>query len=544
MPKSEAAWLVVTDLNGESILESHEIRPYEVATITLKEGWDVFQESADSKEVVLENVSKRLFEEEPMSWEEITSLVGDYSGISVEKGETLEDTVDSLLPTHFPEDIQEQLKVFLAWVVRKGLPAGDVVAFMQQFRGLTALSWMLGGHLSNLLAGNKTYPPYVKILHQETKTDIESLPTPITTPNVHQPWMKAYYRLRNIWPDTNPLWTKHAQRLNETGIRPMGLPVSAEEAEDDMQKKRERLALFFHSIMARGHVFPEPMGLVRAVYLGRAHTWPSQFTAWSARVQPIYETHTPIWLQVMFMPEASFRRAQRSILGLEQITLYSESHNLDLYESKWNIAFRHLRDWMAKSSTANQLKSDAGIKEAKKQYFPTEEEAKVLDLLHPGLFLMDLEPNLGVGLGMDASEIWHHASELEKAGILKVGFLGLFSRTLSLLSIANGERENLYSMLRGFIRHTPTSSFMLSKDHTECKIISRVPEDAVYDFITRVPEMAAENDIELQVLGIIQDFRTYTYDLFRRLRVEDGVWQKDVTEITSQVSIPHSKEDL
>ncbi|TFF93338.1 hypothetical protein EU546_06335 [Candidatus Thorarchaeota archaeon] len=331
--------------------------------------------------------------------------------------------------------------------------------------------------------------------------------------------------------------------MQEDKAQPKGLPVTREQAKQSRKKLHERFELIRSGLMIRGHVYPRPLGLTRAVYVGRAYTWPNRFTAWSVRLGDKHSDRT--WLHVWMMPPKAFSRVTRVIRNAREITWSGESINLNLYDpdsDSWTVNMRWLKYYTSGASTLQKLLDEWGRGNEKPYHSLNRDQAKALDMMHYGLQLYDLE--LGAiqdYLGLTTDEIWEHASQLEKAGVLDLTYRPSTWKTVSVASIATGPEDRVYSMVRGFLKHTPNSSVMLTDKGTRCILLSRLPPSALYDFATQMPETAAENDINLRIMETIE-YRTYTANLFQRIMREEGSWDSDVSEITSQVSLPNASD--
>ncbi|TFF93339.1 hypothetical protein EU546_06340 [Candidatus Thorarchaeota archaeon] len=188
----EGFWLSIVDQSSNAILECHRIEPFEAPMVTLLEGWYVHRQLGEPLEPRRKFNPTEILKEKPLTWGEIHSLLADYEIDALERGYTLGESLDYLVPASFPPEVREEIAIFLAWVIRRPLPDCDPIDLYLQMPSITG-AWLLG-HYTNQLISDEDYPPYSKILYQAASGELGH--TQLVKPHAHreEPWIAALYR--------------------------------------------------------------------------------------------------------------------------------------------------------------------------------------------------------------------------------------------------------------------------------------------------------------------------------------------------------------
>jgi hypothetical protein len=92
-------------------------------------------------------------------------------------------------------------------------------------------------------------------------------------------------------------------------------------------------------------------------------------------------------------------------------------------------------------------------------------------------------------------------------------------------------------MARAFLKHTPSTQVAITEGGSSCVLVSRIPEDEYFRFLTRLNNTANEIGVSLKALPI-SAYVGYRNNLYSRLIKEDGSWDDDVSGLLSQVRLP------
>ena len=142
-------------------------------------------------------------------------------------------------------------------------------------------------------------------------------------------------------------------------------------------------------------------------------------------------------------------------------------------------------------------------------------------------------------VGVDRRRLESTLSSLRDEGVIRLQYginpLGV----TSIFTMAEGPPNQVCSLARAFLLHTPSTSVDIGDQGRKCYITSRVPERLAHGLAVSLEEKAAESDINLRCQRITS-FRGYTYTLYQRLLKDDGTWDEDVSDLLSQIRLPSS----
>ena len=134
------------------------------------------------------------------------------------------------------------------------------------------------------------------------------------------------------------------------------------------------------------------------------------------------------------------------------------------------------------------------------------------------------------------------ATKLKDQGVFLLQFNTIMQRLTSICFNLNGPSKNVCSLARAFLRHAPSAQVRLSNEATSCNVVARIPEDLTYEALTKIPEIAKKNELNLSAFPI-SAFAAYRNDLFQRILRKDTTWDDDVSGLLSQIRLPPKKSE-
>ncbi|MCK5390310.1 MAG: hypothetical protein KAJ36_07455, partial [Candidatus Thorarchaeota archaeon] len=162
------------------------------------------------------------------------------------------------------------------------------------------------------------------------------------------------------------------------------------------------------------------------------------------------------------------------------------------------------------------------------------EEARVADLLSEGVESLYLEiPDFLNNWGLSKKKIHTTLTNMINRKVMKMVYEVSDARLVSLAIIIQGRNETIASLTYELLRSTPTSYARLDKAGENAVILSRLPEESVYDIASQLASRGLEHDVNIRCLRPTT-FRRYTSNLYQRLLKDDGTWDDDVSAFLSQ----------
>jgi hypothetical protein len=101
------------------------------------------------------------------------------------------------------------------------------------------------------------------------------------------------------------------------------------------------------------------------------------------------------------------------------------------------------------------------------------------------------------------------------------------------ITVAESTPENICSIVRAFLLHTPSSYVFLEQGARRSYIISRLPKIAAYDLIRSLPQDDESNGLKIRCSEVF-GYRAYEHNLLQRLLKKDGSWESNASELLSQ----------
>jgi hypothetical protein len=242
-------------------------------------------------------------------------------------------------------------------------------------------------------------------------------------------------------------------------------------------------------------------------------------------------------MQVMMVPISVVERIKRALPSVLEVSWSARTSNLDLFDNKvgkWSVPSEKLVDSLEKKGSLKALKKNFGGIHATENYPLTINEARIIDLVAEGVDLSFLEiPEFLANWGSDERKGRVIISNLVKRKVMKLTYEVTDTSLISLAIIAQGENNRVYSLVSSFLKNTPTSYARLDVSGSNAVILTRLPEESVYDITSQLTSRGLEYDVNIRCLRPTT-FRRYTSNLYQRLLKDDGTWDDDVSAFLSQ----------
>ena len=530
------SFLTIVGKTSMEMFHAGFIQPYESSIISMDPDWDVLNEIyyADVSESDVFSTLK----EKSLPWSTLAKLVEGVTIPDLTIGKTMEETLVQLVPESFSPNVRKQIMAFLAWLDRAEIPKEDPIDFVMKHRSASVYDSLVRNHVQCML-DNVEPPPYIRILHMADRGQIELAQRPQLEAAEQDSWTLVLLKLHELFPDWTGRVVEDITSLQNKGKIITELPVSRDEAITSRKAWSTRFAMANEGLTIRGYISKESIGLIPAIYVGSAHRWPHKHLVWSARLG--YGTEKPQYIQIMVMPKSALERVSRIIPTVRLVIWDMASVNVLLYndrERKWNLRTSLIIKSLERKRSVKQLTNEFGGWKGKKTYPLSQKQVKVLDLISWGMTLGDLETERYARYyGIDNLTIKQELDNMHKQGIFALQYFLIPEKLRSLCIIAKGQSENICSMSRAFLKHTPSTQVRITDGGTSCVIVSRVPEDEYYNLITKLNDAANDTGISLKIAPI-SAYAGYRNNLYSRLLKDDGSWDDDVSGLLSQVRLP------
>jgi len=529
--------LAITDPFSGRIYETHIIRPYEAEALSLVDDITVrerlYVKSLANREQSRDEILSILETPAP-SWKDLARIIGDVSVPSLRLGNTMRDTLTQIVPESFPNEVREELMAFLAYVVKSKIPDEDPLTYSFKFSSMPIMESLLNGHLMCQI--DKTaWPPYVKLMTLAARGQLEAPKKAVSHSIMNTPWLLYGQKCIEFRPDWLHIAMNSAKKLNETNRIVLGLPTTESAARTSRTSWKKRFAEISLGLRIRGQIDSSTLGLAELVYLGSAYRWSHRHMKFISRLGGSGENSPH--LQVMLMPFSAAERLKRALPTILSVHWSARTSNLELFDrksSKWIIPLDKIISSLENKSSMKKLKnqySDKGIPEV---YSISKEEARVADLVAEGVELLYLEiPEFLSNWGYSEKRSRKIISDLVNRKLMKVTYEVSDRSLVSIAIIVQGRKETVSSLVSELLRSTPTSYARLDETGENAVLLSRLPEESVYDTATQLASRGIEHKVNIRCMRPTT-FRRYTSNLYQRLLKEDGTWDDDVSAFLSQ----------
>ncbi|TXT55249.1 MAG: hypothetical protein BAJATHORv1_40159 [Candidatus Thorarchaeota archaeon] len=530
---SERYWISIFDPKTGYVFESREIKEYEKNYVIMKTDWDIYQEwqevfyrPYDAEEIVNQPAP---------NWAELALLGGRMNVTSTKKAQTMREAIDQYIPSSYPLDIKQQIRIFFAWITKGKIPDEDPVDFLGKMGDSMVLRLLMFGHLQCLLDDSRT-PRYAEIMDKASKGQIKYPKRSLQDSRLREPWYLAVEVLMEQFPN----WTKEVidisiDLMNKEDVF-LHAPVSSDEAKKSQEMWKKRLAIMEYGISLTPFYQTRAYGLPRVVYIGAAHRWPHKHLEMIIQFGEMFGK--PQYIQLMTMPFRAIERLRRTNQKVTEITWSKYRVNLDLYDSdseKWTADTKQIVKSLNKTFSIRRLNNEFDGWRGKKTTVITKKDAKALDFASQRVYLSATEnQEYWNFFSVDRDSVSEAIEKLDRIKAIDYFYHPLFYRVPSVISIAQGSPGNVLSYARALLKYTPSTTVHISKDSTQLYALSRLPHDQVLYLIQTLPEVAIEQGVNLRVERM-RGYKSYRNDLHQRLLLSDDTWDEDLSGLLSQI---------
>lgn len=532
---SERFWLVITNLHTGVIYETQIIQSYEAEALSLIEDRirSLYSKSSKNSEEMRTEIQSILDTPSP-SWQELASIITDVSIPNLELGDTMRETFSQIVPLSFPAQIREELMTFLAYVVRSKIPKEDPMTYLYKFSSMIVLEDLLSNHLMHVFDGTK-WPPYVKLMILAERGQLEAPKRAVSDWIMSSPWLLFSQKCAEMRPNWLNIAVDSAKTLNESNEIVIGLSTKKNEAKKSRSLWKKRFAEITHGLRVRGDINSNSLGLVELVYLGAAYRWPHKHMKFISRLGGISESSPH--LQVMLMPFSAAERVRRALPGILTVKWSKRLSNYYLFDSKmnkWQVPIERIIDSVDARSSVRKLKNEFRGNDIIDSYLISKEDAKAADLVGEGIESFYLEvPEFLRNLGLSKRQVKTTITNLVNKRVMQLSYDVSDPRLVSLAIIIQGKSDAVTSLVSAFLKYTPSSFVRMNEEGDNAVILSRLPEESVYDIATQLTSRGIEQGVNIRCMRPTT-FRRYTSNLYQRLLKDDGTWDDDVSAFLSQ----------
>ncbi|TFG28987.1 hypothetical protein EU528_10360 [Candidatus Thorarchaeota archaeon] len=530
-------FLSISNPYTNQIYETLIIQPYEAEALSMIEDnqlrQTIFNEAASNRAKSREELLSILDSPSP-SGQEFKKLIGDIYVPNLKIGDTMRETLIQIVPSSFPASVREELMVFLVYVLKGEIPDNDPLEYSFKFSSMTIAETLLNGHLMHLIDGTE-WPSYAKLMTLAERDQLDFPKQAVSDSVKNTPWLLFNAKCAEHLPNWLDIAIKSAMNLNTSNKVVLTLPTSKSSARRSKKAWKQRFAEMSHRLRVYGHINHSSLGIVELVYLGAAYRWAHRHMKFITRLGGMGESSPH--MQVMMVPISVVEQMKRALPSIMHVAWSSRKSNLDLFHTKlgkWEVSQEKLVNSLEKGSSIRRLLKDFGENNASEIYPLSMEEAKMIDLVAEGVDLSYLEiPEFLSNWDSDEKRGRKIISHLIKQKIMKLTYEVSDTSLVSLSIIANGKSDRVYSLVSSFLKNTPTSYARLDETGENAVILTRLPEESVYDIASQLTSKGIEQDINIRCMRPTT-FRRYTSNLYQRLLKDDGTWDDDVSAFLSQ----------
>ncbi|MFW9957172.1 MAG: hypothetical protein ACFFCT_03795 [Candidatus Odinarchaeota archaeon] len=531
-------WLTIANPKTGQILEAHPIYKYEAGALSLIDSQEfsiIWSEAIGSaipsseREEVLS-----VLDSPSVSWSDFAKLLGDISIPNPKLGKTMRETLTRIIPSSFPSEVQEQLMLFLAFIIKKGVPTEDPITYLNKFWSFPIFGALLEGHLM-FMADEAEWPPYLKLITLADRKHLIAPTRAIDDIVSDSPWLLFWQKTVEQFPNWFDIAAGVVKELNDRGQVTIKSPVTESAAKKSKDSWKKRLAILTYELRIVGKVNSHVLGLNELVYLGAAYRWPHRHMRFITRLGSSGD-NSP-YLQVLVMPPSAATLVKRVLPSIMDVSWSVRTSNIDLFnieKKTWEIPTERIISSIGNVSSIKKMTNRFGIEKSVDSYRITKEEAKIADLVTEGIRLSGLERSEYLApWGLDRKKVQHLLSNLSDRGVIQLFYDASDQKLISLATIIHGPSEKVLSLCSSFLEYTPTTLAMLGDGGQQSILLSRLPETPAYELATQLAILGIEQGLTIRCLRPTT-FQSYSHNLYQRLLKEDGAWDDDVSAFLSQ----------
>lgn len=532
--------LSIIDASTNELLRLQTIYEFEASMLKMKSDWSLYNDLLVAREP--ESMEKSIDEllsspAPPLS--EITTLLEGVNIPNFKRYESVRDTFDQLVPRVYPKKFRDQIMAFLAWTIKAGVPTEDPLDFLEnvyhKYQSSAVITHLIFGHTQCLIQGIQP-PRYVRIMafaHQgSSKRDLG----PTSEEAELAPWETIWFRIMEMFPDRKGRIIEIAHSLNVRQEVHTEIPITRKEAGKSKEAWLDRFSLIRSNLITRGYIQDSRLGLIKLVYIGRAHRWPHKHLQFSARLGS--PNQKPPYIQVILMPKVAVDRVMRTKQNFIPIDWTASRLNYGLYQPRsenWKYNIAHFENSLLGRRTRKQVNREFSLDNVAEIHRLNQEDARVLDLVSWGTYNQSLElGEYNSILRMSSSNFDEKIESFVRKGIIQLQYLPTIYGLASICLEIRNEVPQLYSIARSSLHLFPSATTMVSESRKTSIIMARVPEERVYDILVNLPAKAFEHDIQMKGYRV-DAFAGYVNNLYQRLLLPDGSWDDDISGLLSQM---------
>ena len=535
MTSQEKKIMTLVDIEQSKIVDCIIINPYESEFLFMKSDRDEYVRIFDyTQEGKKYSMISDLLNKPPPTWQGLESILNGVTVPNLEIKDTMEETMDQLVPISFQQNIRTELKAFLAWLQDAEIPKEDPLDFSNRITDTSIFASLVFGHIQCMLE-NKVPPDYVRILTMADRGLLKFPNLPIDESIEKDKWQIAWFKLRELLPNNRNRVLQLTDGLNQNETVHTSLPISRIQARNSREAWSDRFALINNSVIIRGFVQTQRIGLNTLVYVGGAHKWPHKHLSWTARLSS--PKGKPPFIQVMVIPPTSTEQALRLLPNISKIGWTASAINLSQYDSRkqvWKSTFARISKSLVSNRTIKQLEREFPKSKPGPIILPSEDEVKVLDYISWQMYLSTLEKGgYESVLELSNTNVSEILNKYKEEGIMKIQYLLRIPGLIATCQIIEGESDKILSLVRSFLKYMPSTTAMVETGYRKAYVISRIPDDDVFDILVNLPNEASKYNIKVRNHRI-DAYVGYQNNLYSRLLKSDGTWDDDISGLLSQ----------
>ncbi|PNX50219.1 MAG: hypothetical protein BV458_13625, partial [Thermoplasmata archaeon M9B2D] len=453
-------WLTIADPKTGQIFEAHPIYKYEAGSLALIDSqefskiWSEAIGSAIPSSETDEILS--VLDSPSVSWSDFAKLLGDISIPNPKLGKTMRETLTQIIPSSFPSEVQEQLMLFLAFVLKKGIPAEDPITYLNKFWSFPILGALLEGHLM-CLVDEAEWPPYLKLITLADRKHLIAPTRAIDDVVSDSPWLLFWQKTMERFPNWFDIAAGMVKELSDRGRVVSKPPITESAAKKSKELWKKRLAILTYELRIVGRVNSKALGLNELVYIGAAYRWPHRHMRFITRLGSSAD-NSP-FLQVLVMPPSAAAQVQRVLPSIMTVSWSTRTSNIDIFDMKkktWEIPAERIISSIGNAISIKKMTNKFGIKKSVDSYRITKDEAKVADLVTEGIRLSGLERSEYLApWELDRRKVQHLLSNLSDRGVIQLFYDASDQKLISLATIVHGPPEKVASLCSSFLECTP-----------------------------------------------------------------------------------------
>jgi hypothetical protein len=544
--KPEKMWLTIIAHDLSRIYQSHKINRYEFDMLRLKTSYDYFYEMTSAYSVSNPEGTKKeilkILDEESLSWNEINNITRGSIPPSFKRGKTIRDTLIQLVNIEkYPVDAHEEILAFLAWVAKDKMPDRDIVDFVSSMRVLPTFRTLISQHFKFIL--DDLQPPHYLQIANEVTSDIK---TEMVLEESAEKEPKAALSKEIVFraPDWQNEIVDIARLFSESNEIVTAIPGSKIPLNQAEISQKKRYVIAEWGLRLRTHVKPRSLGLHSILYIGRAHRWPTNHFAFSARLGALNQ---PVpYLQSMVMPPNAAEKVKRALPTVVDIGLDILKLNLNLYNNRkgiWTTRTNPILKSIEKTTTYHKIGNEFDSWAGKDVYNLSSQEARIIDMSSHHFYLTDLtRESARKYWKTDAEKSRTILTSLRDSNVVDISYWFQFRQALSkrVILTIEGSEGRVCSLSRAMLKECPTSRVMIEGNGKSAIVMSRISDETVDFFANILPNSAKEVGLKVECY-FPSLFRNYTPGLYQRLLQENGEWDNDVSLFLSQIrSMPRN----